>query len=274
MNPGTEKGVILNIRTPSGLSGDMFLCGLLQMVGEGGAELINLTIEQLGLEHKGIAWQCHQQSVHQIQGWQLSLNLPQEHSHRSFQDIRSLIEKSSLSTQVKESAIAAFFLLAQAEGKVHGKKPENVTFHEVGALDSILDIVLTAQLFHTLAPAESWCSPLPIADGTIFMHHGRMFSPAPAVLEMLQGVPVYGAPAEGETVTPTAIALLKSLGFRFGPWPGIVLQKSAIIYGSKRFRNLPNGAIFAIGSPLEKNNSQMQILVKPGRKNWQGNNSR
>jgi uncharacterized protein (DUF111 family) len=98
-----------------------------------------------------------------------------------------------------------------------------------------------------LAPERFICSPLPLADGAIHCAHGCIPAPAPAVLRLLDGVPVCGFKGEGETVTPTALALLKALGATFGPWPEFTVQKTLISYGEKIFPNLPNGAIWALG---------------------------
>ena len=103
-------------------------------------------------------------------------------------------------------------------------KPEAVRFHEVGALDSILDICMACVLFTRLSPARFVVSPLPIADGEVVCAHGVIPVPAPAVLELLEGIPVRPFSGEGETVTPTAIALLRSLGATFGPWPAMLVE--------------------------------------------------
>jgi uncharacterized protein (DUF111 family) len=118
---------------------------------------------------------------------------------------------------------------------------------DIGAADSILDICLVCALFVKLSPARFVCSPLPVADGGVFCAHGLLPAPAPAVLEMLDGVPVCGFPACGETVTPTALALLKTLKAEFGPWPGMVIRRRALVYGGKVFEQAVNGAIWAFG---------------------------
>jgi hypothetical protein len=104
--------------------------------------------------------------------------------------------------------------------------------------------VRDAALFTQIDPAEFHCSPLPMCDGVIRCEHGLLASPPPAVQEMLAGVPVYGADAQGETVTPTALAFLKAAGARFGKWPQCEIVTSARAYGGKVFETLPNGANF------------------------------
>ena len=149
--------------------------------------------------------------------------------------------------EAKALSVKAFSLLAEAEAAVHGMTSDQVSFHEVGALDSILDTCMVCRLFTIIQPEYFICSPIPLADGTIVCAHGHMPSPAPAVLRLLEGVPVRGFAGEGETVTPTALSLLKALGVDFGPWPEMTVQKTLISYGSKVFANAPNGAVWALG---------------------------
>ena len=136
-----------------------------------------------------------------------------------------------MSDKAKELALKTFGFVAEAEGKVHGRALEEVTFHEVGALDSILDICFNCELFTRLNPNHLIVSPLPIADGHIHCTHGVIPSPAPAVQALLVGIPVRPFGAEGETVTPTGIALLKAFGAEFGPWPQMVIEKIETVYG-------------------------------------------
>jgi uncharacterized protein (DUF111 family) len=133
------------------------------------------------------------------------------------------------------------------EAEMHGIPKDQVHFHEVGALDSILDVCLAAELFAETAVAAVWCSPLPISDGVVRCQHGLLATPAPAVFRMLEGVPVYGVSNAGETVTPTALALLLAMGAQFGPWPAVTVLRTARAYGSRIFPDLPNGALFAMG---------------------------
>jgi uncharacterized protein (DUF111 family) len=159
-----------------------------------------------------------------------------------------MIARSGLSGAAKHSAERTFSLLAETEGTVHGIPSDQVHFHEVGALDSILDICVCAELFARLAPARLVCGPLPLCDGTVNCEHGLLPAPAPAVFELLKNVPVRGIASEGETVTPTAIALLKGLGSEFGAWPEMTLVQTALVYGGRILPRVANGALFAIGT--------------------------
>lgn len=235
----------LTIRAHSGLSGDMLLAGLLRMT-ECGEHALNETLAAILPELAGSV-RLTRREVNHIGGWHAEMSLPHQHEHRTFADILSIIEAGGMSGRAKNLAVEAFTLIAHAEAAVHGKRPEEVHFHEVGALDSILDICMSCELFVRLDPARFVVSPLPVADGSVVCAHGVLPVPAPAVLELLEGIPVRPFPAEGETVTPTAIALLRAFGAAFGPWPAMRVERRALVYGTRVFPNAPNGAIFACG---------------------------
>ena len=238
---------LLILRAPSGISGDMVVAGLVKLAGLDQEQLADF-IERIGVEPLRGAMSVEPHSVANIAGWHARVSLPPEHAHRSYAEIRNLIGASALTGRGKEIAEKAFRELAYAEGAVHGVSPDDVTFHEVGALDSILDICLAAEVFAYIRPDRFICSPLPLCDGTIRCAHGTLAAPAPAVLHMLRGVPVYGIESVGETITPTALALLKAMGARFDRWPAAIIEDVVRVFGSRVLPNVPNGAIFALGA--------------------------
>ncbi|MBQ9451946.1 MAG: LarC family nickel insertion protein [Desulfovibrio sp.] len=240
---------ILTIRMYSGLSGDMFLAGLLRLTGLE-AHALNECLAAIMPELAGSV-QLLRKEVGHVGGWHVQVHLPQQHEHRSLGDITDFIQRGGLSAEGKRLSLAAFTLLAQAEGAVHGLAPQDVHFHEVGALDSILDTCLTCELYSRLAPLRLVVSPVPLADGSIACAHGCIPLPAPAVLQLLEGVPVCSFLGEGETITPTAMALLHALGAEFGPWPSMRLERQALVYGDTVFPGAPNGALFALGTATE-----------------------
>lgn len=242
--PGTS-GRVLTIRAHSGLSGDIFLAGLLRMTACDEA-MLN---ERLSAILPELAGTVHltRREVNHVNGWHARILLPHQHEHRTLNDILSLIAASGMTETAKGLAAETFALLARAESTVHGIPPEEIRFHEIGALDSILDICMTCELYAILAPDRFVVSPLPLADGSVRCAHGIIPVPAPAVLELLQGIPVRPFPVEGETVTPTAAALLRSLGAVFGQWPTMYIDRLALVYGTRVFPNAPNGVIFATG---------------------------
>ena len=141
----------------------------------------------------------------------LSVKHPEQHAHRTFSVIRELVEKAGLAERVTARAISAFRLLAGAEGRVHGLPPEEVTFHEVGALDSILDIVGTCVALELFGVETVSCGPLPMGTGTVRAAHGPLPVPGPATLELLKGSRVRFTEEPRETTTPTGAALMASL---------------------------------------------------------------
>ncbi len=237
---------VLSIRTPSGLSGDMLLSGF-ALISRLTQKILDELINAIGFPDLKECFSLKQISINNISGWQADISLPRQHAHRRFSEIKKIIAVSRLSVSAKKYAVSAFTLLAEAESRVHAIPVQEVTFHEVGALDSLLDICLASALFDLISPEIFICSPIPVCDGTVRCEHGLLSTPVPAVLELLKGVPVYGVDAKGETITPTAIALLKALGAEFGDWPEMRVDQVGRIYGTKVIPNLPNGAIFALG---------------------------
>ena len=226
----------------------MMLAGL-ALMNEASQEDLDNCVAALGLTSlTGGTVRVERRSVNQVAGWGCRINLPHEHAHRNMLTITEIIKKSAMDPRASALALKAFALLAEAESAVHGLPPEAVVFHEVGALDSILDICLVCSLYARLSPAHFVCSPLPLADGGVYCAHGWLPTPAPAVLELLRDVPVCGFAGKGETVTPTAIALLKALDAKFGPWPSMRVERRALVYGGRVFQDAPNGAVWAFGS--------------------------
>lgn len=244
-----DGGMVLTVRACSGLSGDIMLGGLAALASLTKKEL-HAMLAELNVPALEACLELEPRMVHHITGIGCRITLPHEHAHRTLGDILTLIEKSSMPDEAKELSRRAFTILAEAEAAVHGKKLESITFHEVGALDSILDICLVCRIFSLLHPVRFICSPLPLADGMIRCAHGVVPAPAPAVLRMLEGVSVQGFSGTGETVTPTAMALLKALEASFGPWPSMTVQRTVISYGTKVFENTLNGAIWTLGKQL------------------------
>ncbi|UQZ90661.1 hypothetical protein C4J81_16190 [Deltaproteobacteria bacterium Smac51] len=246
LSKSAAYGSTLVIRPNSGISGDIIVAGLLALSGLD-QDGLNSILGDLNLENLAGRVRLESRELDSISGVGLHVDLPHEHEHRTLADMEAFFEKSKISDKAKELALAAFRLLAEAEGAVHGLPPEKVHFHEVGALDSILDFGLAAALMDYLAPARIVCGPLPVCDGVIKCQHGLLPSPAPAVMRLLEGVPVVGLDSSGETVTPTGVALLKAFGAEFGLWPAISIVRHALVYGSRRLEGVPNGAIFVLG---------------------------
>ena len=154
-----------------------------------------------------------------IAGTDVTVESREGHTHRGLADVLAIINASPLSPWVKEKSSEAFRLLAEAEGKVHGSSPEEVHFHEVGAIDSIADIIGAFVLVEMAGIDTVVCSPLNVGHGTIRCAHGLLPIPAPATAELLEGMPVYAEGGPLERVTPTGALLVRCLAGSFGPLP-------------------------------------------------------
>lgn len=181
--------------------------------------------------------------------------------HRHLADIEKLITGSSLPQAVKDAANATFLALGEAEASVHGTTIDQVHFHEVGAVDSIVDIVASQIGFYLLGIERFVCSPLHVGSGTVKCDHGIMPVPAPATARLLKGIPTYGGSVDGELVTPTGAAIIRHRVTEFGPTP--LMRTLAIGYGSgtKNLADRANVLRILIGeSGAEAGNDTIQIL--------------
>ncbi|AGT31306.1 MULTISPECIES: LarC family nickel insertion protein [Geobacillus] len=169
------------------------------------------------------------------------------HHHRSYKEIAGMIEASELAAEVKETALAIFRRIGEAEGRIHHVPLDDVHFHEVGAVDSIIDIVGTAILIHQLGAVSIQSSPIPVGSGTVHIAHGEYPVPAPATLELLKGVPIEQSAVKGELTTPTGAAIVSVLAERFGPLPSMKVTAIGYGAGTKTFPNRPNVLRVVIG---------------------------
>lgn len=172
-----------------------------------------------------------------------------EHHHhgRSLSVIRTMIENAPLAAAAKATAIRAFELLGESESKIHNVPIETIHFHEVGAVDSIVDIVAGSVGAHVLS-ADSWiCSPLNVGGGTVECAHGTFPVPAPATMDLLQGAPTYSSGIQMELVTPTGAALVRALNCTFGPAPTMRVDKIGYGAGSRNPKRFPNVVRLSLG---------------------------
>jgi pyridinium-3,5-bisthiocarboxylic acid mononucleotide nickel chelatase len=172
------------------------------------------------------------------------------HAHgpsRGLKEIRGIIANASISNAAKKTAIAIFEALGAAEAKIHNTSIESIHFHEVGAVDAIVDIVCAAVGAEALQVDEFICSPLNVGGGTVKCAHGTFPVPAPATLALLADAPVYSAGIQAELVTPTGAAIVKTLAHRFANFPEMQLCKSGYGAGSRDFPGYPNVARLVIG---------------------------
>ena len=163
-----------------------------------------------------------------------------EHKHRHLSDIRKIIESSGVSDKAKALSIEIFTRLAEAEARVHNEPVEHVHFHEVGALDAIVDIVGAAICFDLLKIDRFVSSPLHVGSGTVQMAHGRFPVPPPAVAELLKGVPFYSTEIIGELLTPTGAAIITTVCKEFGPIPQMTAEATGYGAGTREYKDFPN----------------------------------
>ncbi len=239
---------ILYLDCFGGISGDMMLGALID-AGVPPATLQS-QLGLLGLE--GYSLKIYQDKTHGFQGTKFLVEIEQNHhSHRTWEDIRRIIEGSGLHPQIKKRALEIFEKLARAEGKVHGVDPCRVHFHEVGAIDSIVDVVGTAIALHEAGVEKVYCSPLPTGYGSIQSHHGVLPIPAPATAELLKGFPLRPVKVEGELVTPTGAAIVAALAEGFGPLPAMKIAQIGYGLGANDY-GMPNFLRVFIGEEIER----------------------
>ncbi|RKX60747.1 MAG: nickel pincer cofactor biosynthesis protein LarC [Thermodesulfobacteriota bacterium] len=219
----------------SGISGDMFLGALID-AGWPEEELMSLP-EKLGLENTAVEVQGVKRKG--IKGIQVKVSGPGLHPFRNLQDVEAILERSDLEPGIIRLSLKVFNLLAQVEAKVHGCLLEEVHFHEIGAVDTLVDVVGAISGLNHFSVGKIYCSPIPVARGWIDCEHGRLPLPAPAAAELLKNVPIYGVDGEWELVTPTGGALIKVLADHFRTFPEMKVEKIGYGAGS---RDIPQWA--------------------------------
>jgi pyridinium-3,5-bisthiocarboxylic acid mononucleotide nickel chelatase len=231
----------------SGISGDMFLAALLDA---------GVSEERLRNELQKIPVGAYEFKISRALRAGLAANrveiiISGEQPHRHLHHIERTLAESALSETVKEKAIAIFRRLADVEGKLHGKPPTGVHFHEVGAVDAILDIAGTCTGLELLGISELTCSALNVGGGRVQAAHGSLPVPAPATAELLKGLPVYSSGVEGELVTPTGAAIVSTLAASFGAMPAMRIETIGYGAGASDFPGHPNLARLFVGERTE-----------------------
>jgi pyridinium-3,5-bisthiocarboxylic acid mononucleotide nickel chelatase len=220
----------------AGASGDMTL-GALVDVGVDQHALVE-QLKSLGLAGWKIDFEKSDRSG--ISATYARVQTAHEHAHRHLADILKIIYESGLNDRVKDRAARIFSRLAEAEGRVHNQPVEKIHFHEVGAVDAIIDVCGAAIGFDLLGVERFVCSPLRVGTGMTEMAHGRFPIPPPAVAELLKGKPVYAGDLEGEFVTPTGAAIIATVCEGFGPMPPMTIEASGYGAGTREHKNFPN----------------------------------
>jgi uncharacterized protein (TIGR00299 family) protein len=221
----------------AGISGDMTLGALIDL-GVPQKYLVQ-ELEKLAVHGYSLRGSRVQRSG--MTGRQVQVNISHhEHHHRTFKDIEKIIVKSPLKAAIKERSLAVFRLIAEAEGTVHNTKAEAVHFHEVGAIDSIVDIVGCMIGLEYLGISRFAASAVPTGGGFVQCQHGILPVPAPATVLLLKGIPVYDNGIKAELVTPTGAAILAALCESFGAIPPMTIEKTGYGAGSRELTEMPN----------------------------------
>jgi len=237
----------------SGISGDMTLGALVDV----GVDLkqLNEAVASLGLP--GCRLVATQVQKRGFRATQVTVEYEPEHAHRHLSQIVAMIEGGRLSQRQKALAVRIFTRLAQAEATVHGVGIEEVHFHEVGAADSIADIVASAVGFDLLGFDRIVASPIPTGTGKVKIAHGECSIPAPATAELLRGIPLAESSIPFELTTPTGAAILATLVESFGPMPAMTIEQIGCGAGQRDLEQQPNvlrllvGETSAADSPAE-----------------------
>lgn len=219
----------------SGVSGDKLLAALIDAGAD--ADTVTTALDTLGLD----GWEIRLERVERggVSALHVDVASADRQPHRSWREIREMFE--ALDPATRGLATHAFALLAEAEARVHGRTPDDVVFHEVGAVDSIVDIVGCCAAFALLGQPELVCSPVALGGGTVSAAHGQLPVPAPATALLIEGVPAFGGPPEhGELTTPTGAALVRTLAGGFGPMPPMSTLGVGHGAGSRDIPGLPN----------------------------------
>ncbi|HKZ82878.1 MAG TPA: nickel pincer cofactor biosynthesis protein LarC [Anaerolineae bacterium] len=241
----------------AGVSGDMILGALL----DAGLDAQALHERLRGLNLPGWELDVRRVRKHELAATQVTVVARGESPERTLGDIEALIGNSDLAPAEKPPIAHIFQRLAEAEARVHGCSPAEVHFHEVGAIDAIVDVACAVCGLNLLGVEAVHASPLPLGRGFTRSAHGRLPLPAPAVVELLRGVPVIGMETEGETVTPTGAAILTTLAKSFGPL--LSMRLSGVGYGAgQRDTEYPNALRVLLGETEASADTETVLLIE------------
>ncbi len=238
-----------------GLAGDMLIAALL----DAGADLETLrgVPTALGLEHVEIsAERVERQGLGALH---LSIDAP-DHAHRDYREVRRLVETAELSEPIRSRALDTFRRLAAVEGSIHGVPAEDVHFHELGSLDTLVDVCGALVLLDELRIDRVASSPLPFARGFVTAAHGVLPLPAPATLALLEGAALVGVDTEAELVTPTGAAIAATVVQEWGSLPPLTLERVGYGAGTKELADRPNVVRVVVGEETARPSGRVVLL--------------
>ena len=259
----------LHLDPVGGIAGDMFLALLVDL----GVDPAAIEKELAALPVPGYRLNWGREQRQGISGTRLQVEIDEQHHHRTWLDIDRMLAASRLAPPTRELARRIFRRLGEAEAKVHGIALEKVHFHEVGAIDSIVDVVGAAIGLQLLDAPEVTCAPLPLSRGTVRCAHGNFPLPAPATLEVLKGVPVIDGRCEKELVTPTGAAIAAEIA-TFGEIPAMTIEATGYGVGGRHLEDRPNvlrGIVGHLAEATERDLvSVLETHIDDGNPEWLG----
>lgn len=243
-----------------GASGDMIVGALL----DAGADFEAIEKALGTLDVSGFSVGREKVNKHGTMATQFRVDLDEKEKqpHRHLRHIVAIIESGELPEEVKAASLSTFDRIAECEAEVHGTSKEKIHFHEVGAVDSIVDIVAAHLAIHQLGPVRIVSSALHVGSGTVKCAHGIMPVPAPATALLLRGAPSYGGEVEGELVTPTGAALVTQLAESFGPMPAMALEKVGMGSGTKDLPDRPNVLRVFLGEETAAPSTETIVVIE------------
>jgi len=243
----------------TGISGDMTLAALIDAGVD--VELIRSGIDSIGLE--GVHLECQTVVKGGFRATHIKVVHPEQHAHRHMADIEALLDRADRVTESQKALAREIFMaVARAEAHVHGSTVDKVHFHEVGAIDSIVDIVGAAIGFDLLGADTVVCSPIPTGHGQIHIDHGICTVPAPGTAELLRGIPLVDVPVEAELTTPTGAAIVKTLADRFGTLPEMTIERVGYGAGTMDFPQRANLLRLFVGTAVVSPDTDRVCLLE------------
>jgi pyridinium-3,5-bisthiocarboxylic acid mononucleotide nickel chelatase len=243
----------------SGVSGDMLVGSLLDA---------GLSIEELekilsGLNVHGYKISAEKEGRNNIFGTKFSVSLQEEDQQaRYLKDIKKIIRNSEIPLPIVETCISIFEKLAKTESEIHHISPDEIHFHEVGAIDSIIDIVASVAGIYLLGIEKLFVSKIPVGKGMITSAHGNIPLPSPATIALLEGVPIYDSGQSAEMITPTGAAIITSLCSSFGPMPPMIVDRVGYGVGTRTLADRPNLLRILIGNDIDKQSSETVVVLE------------
>jgi uncharacterized protein (TIGR00299 family) protein len=240
----------------SGVSGDMILGALL----DAGLDLHELESELGRLRLGGFRLKAEKTTRQGISGTKFTVEIQEHRIERHLKDITDIVEQSDLSDDIKASSKSIFTELASVEARIHNKSVDEVHFHEVSGLDSIIDVIGSIIGLKKLGIEAVHASKIHVGTGFVECRHGTLPVPAPATLELLKGIPIYSKGMDAELATPTGIAILKNVSTSFGDMPSMKVEKIGYGAGSRDLQ-IPNLLRICIGETCEDKCARDEVIL-------------